>query len=146
MPFFRCATSAEQLLWRCNFCVQQQVCHMLTPYTLWQSCGEIILIVLTIDLRESFFFVNCFASFSNWQHLILECKNQLEMHYFWNFIIKHNRDGLSKHFSRICSHHYPRLLEILLPSLLRALEEELQQYLLSYAPFRKDPLKSGTCC
>lgn len=38
---------------------------MLTPYTLWQSCGEIILIVLTIDLRESFFFVNFFASFSN---------------------------------------------------------------------------------
>lgn len=65
MPFFRCATSAEKLLWRCNFCVQQQVCHVLTPYKLWQSCGEIILIVLTIDLRESFFFVNCFASFSN---------------------------------------------------------------------------------
>lgn len=109
----------------CNFCMQQQVCQLFAPFTPWQSCQEMFLIVLTTDLHESFF-ANCFASLSNRQHLILECKNQLDMHYLWNFIIKHNREGLSKGFSGICSHHYLRLLGILLPSLLPALQEELQ--------------------
>lgn len=40
--------------------------------------------------------------------------------------MKHNKEGLSKYFRRICSHHYLRLMGILFPSLLRALEQELQ--------------------
>lgn len=49
------------------------------------DCGRAVqkyfLLLLKLIYMKTFF-VNSFASFSHCQHLILECKNQLEMHYF----------------------------------------------------------------
>lgn len=62
------------------------------------------------------FFVNCFASFSHCQHLVLEYKSQLETH-FYKFIINRAKQGLPRPRRRICSHRYVRLLGVLLPRL-----------------------------
>lgn len=121
-----CSSSLLGRMCSCGvtFSTQQQVCHLTARGRAVQKR----FLLLSKLIYAKTFFVNCFASFSHCQRLVLEYKSQPEMH-FHKFIVNRGKQGSPRHWRRIRSHRDRRLLGVLLSRLWRAVEQQLQQRL-----------------